>query len=105
MTGPGTDVVVADAPHDRRYEARIGGELVGLVDYRSDADAVILTHAEVFPQWEGHGVGTALARATLDDIVGQGKRIGPACPFIRDFMRDHPEYVADVVESYRHLFR
>jgi uncharacterized protein len=86
------DVVVTDNQAAHRYEVRVGGELAGLTTYVVAGDRVVFTHAEVYPRFEGHGVGSALARAALDDVIAQGKVITPSCPFIRDFVQRHPSY-------------
>ena len=84
-----------------RYEVRVDGELAGLTTYRLVEQRVVFTHAEVFPQFEGHGVGSALARAALDDVIAQEKVITPQCPFIVDFIRRHPSYLEYVDPMHR----
>lgn len=95
------DVVVTDNHAAHRYEAHIDGELVGLTTYSLVDDRVVFTHAEVYPKWEGKGVGGELARGALDDVVAQGKWITPKCPFIVDFVRHHPTYLDHVDERHR----
>jgi uncharacterized protein len=47
----------------------------------------------VFDQFEGHGVGSALARSALDEVRAKGERdVVPVCPFIHGWIDDHPEY-------------
>jgi predicted GNAT family acetyltransferase len=98
---PALDVVVTDNHAAHRYEAHIDGELVGLTTYLLIDDRVVFTHAEVYPKWEGHGVGSSLARGALDDVVTQGKLITPKCPFIVDYVRQHPAYLEHVDEHHR----
>jgi len=86
------DVVVTDNPAAHRFEVRVGGELAGLTTYVVADNRVIFTHAEVYPRHEGHGVGSTLARAALDDVIARGMLITPSCPFIRDFVQHHPSY-------------
>lgn len=95
------DVVVTNNESAQQYEAHIGGELAGLTTYLRRDDRVVFTHAEVYPQWEGKGVGSALARAALDDVVAQGKLITPRCPFIVDYVRRHPSYLEHVDPRHR----
>jgi predicted GNAT family acetyltransferase len=90
------EVVVTNNQAARRYEAHIGTELVGLTTYLLDQDRVVFTHAEVYPKWEGRGVGSALARGALDDVIGQGKLITPKCPFVVDYVKRHPSYLEHV---------
>jgi uncharacterized protein len=97
-----TAVVVTNNRSDLRYEAHIGGQLVGFTTYLIHGDRVVFTHAEVSPQWEGHGVGSTLAKDALDDVVERGKVITPLCPFIVDYVSRHPSYLPHVDEVHRH---
>lgn len=81
-----------------RYEAHIGGELAGYAEFNSLTDALLFTHTEVLPAFEGKGVGSGLARHVLDDARRQGKQVIPVCPFIAGHIRKHREY-ADLVRA------
>jgi predicted GNAT family acetyltransferase len=56
----------------------------------------VLVHTEVAPSAEGAGVGSRLVRGALDDVRARGLRVAPLCPFVREYIRRHPEY-ADLV--------
>jgi predicted GNAT family acetyltransferase len=99
--GPALDVAVINKESASRYEAHIGDDLVGLTTYELAGDRVIFTHAEVYPRWEGQGVGSALARGALDDVIAQGKQITPLCPFIVSYIRRHPAYIEHVDDVHR----
>jgi predicted GNAT family acetyltransferase len=95
-----TDVVVTDNPEMSRYEARIDGELAGYSQYHLTRSAIVFTHTEVDKAFEGHGVGSAIARYALDDVRANGERdVVPVCPFIHGWIDDHPEY-ADLVRRH-----
>ena len=83
---------VVDEPGRRRYEARIGDQVVGFAEYRAVRGRLILFHTEVDPAFEGRGVGGRLAAGTLDDIRARGLKVTVKCPFIRAFMERHAEY-------------
>ena len=92
-------VVVTDVPAASRYEARPlpnGGasasQAVAIASYVRHGDTIIFTHTEVPAELAGHGVGSALARAALDDARRQHLAVIPRCPFIAAFIRRHPEY-------------
>jgi predicted GNAT family acetyltransferase len=85
-------VTVADAPQRHRFEAYVGGRLAGFASYIRHDRLVVLTHTEVEPAFEGHGVGSALARAALDDAVARGVRVRPYCPFVAGWIARHPAY-------------
>ena len=52
----------------------------------------MFTHTEIDPAFEGHGVGSALAKAALDDVRAKGLKAVPLCPFIRTWIDRHPDY-------------
>ena len=89
---------VKDNPARHRYEARAGERLLGFVAYRAQPGRITLVHTEVEPELERHGVGSQLVAATLDDLRARGLPVVPICPFVRGFIRRHPEY-ADLVET------
>jgi predicted GNAT family acetyltransferase len=85
-------VTVDDNPMDSRYEARVDGALAGVCEYELTVDTIVFLHTVVAEKYEGHGVGTALARYALDDARARGLYVRPLCPFIRGWMARHPEY-------------
>lgn len=90
---------VADNPALSRYEMLVDG-VTAFVVYRRDGDVVELIHTEVPQALSGRGVGTILARGTLDLIRAAGLAIRPLCPFIAAFIQRHPDY-ADLVAADR----
>jgi predicted GNAT family acetyltransferase len=99
------DLEVRDNHDESQYEVLSGGEVAGILQYRLRDDRVIFTHAEVKPRFEGHGVGSTLAKHALDDVVAQGKQITPLCPFVVEYLHRHPAYVEHVDEAHRDEFR
>jgi uncharacterized protein len=92
------DVQVTLNEDEKRYEARVGGELAGSAYFDAADDLIVLTHTEVDDAYEGHGVGSALARGALDDIRADGRRkVVPRCQFIKAWIDRHPDY-QDLVE-------
>jgi uncharacterized protein len=95
-----SDVVVTDNREKSQYEAHIDGELAGYSQYHLTRSSIVFTHTEVDPAYEGHGVGSALARFALDDVRAKGERdVVPVCPFIHGWIDDHPDY-ADLVRRH-----
>ena len=90
------DVIVEDVPDRHRYEARIGDKLAGYAEYVLRDGGIIFVHTQVDDAFEGQGVGSALARAALDDARARGLAVEPRCPFIRGWIQRHPDY-ADLV--------
>jgi uncharacterized protein len=60
--------------------------------YRQQGDRLLFIHTEVPSADEGHGIGSQLVRAALDDARHRGFKIVPACSFVVDFVHRHPEY-------------
>lgn len=88
-----TDITVSRNPDRRRYEAAVGGTTVaGFIDYQETSELAVLTHTEVDASLEGRGVGSALARAALDDVRDRGLRALVVCPFILGWLRKHHDY-------------
>ena len=90
---------VTDNPASSRYEMAVDG-VTAFVEYRREGDVIALVHTEVPKALSGRGVGTALARGTLDLIRASGRKIRPLCPFIAAFIQRHPDY-ADLVAADR----
>jgi predicted GNAT family acetyltransferase len=89
------DIEVANAPERLRYEARVGGSVVGFAEYILATDLIVFTHTEVDPGFEGKGVGAAIARFALDDVRDTSQRkVMPLCPFIKGWIGRHPEYIS-----------
>ncbi|MGY2873142.1 uncharacterized protein ACVW00_000332 [Marmoricola sp. URHA0025 HA25] len=77
-----------------RYEAHVDGALAGVAVFQLTGELVVFTHTEVEPAYEGHGIGSALARFALDDVRADGThRVLPLCPFIKGWIDHHPDYV------------
>jgi predicted GNAT family acetyltransferase len=84
--------VVTDVPAKHRYEARVGGDLAGLTAYLRAPQIVAFVHTEVEDAYEGRGIGSAMARAALDEARAQHLRVVAICPFIAGWIERHPEY-------------
>lgn len=88
-----TDVVTSNDADRHRYEAQINGEPAGFAAYDLTDKLIVFTHTEVDERFEGKGVGSALARAALDDVRANGTRqVLPLCPFIKGWIGKHPDY-------------
>lgn len=92
------NIDVRDVPERSRYEVTVDGTLAGFADYRDIDGARVFTHTEVFDQYEGQGVGSALIRGALDAVEAAGGRIVPVCPFVEAYVERHPGY-ADLVDE------
>jgi predicted GNAT family acetyltransferase len=73
------------------------GKEAGAAFYLLDGHRVVFTHTEVPAELEGHGVASALVQWALDDVRRRNLRAVPRCPYVRTWLRRHPEY-ADLVD-------
>lgn len=88
-----SEVSVRDNPDESRFEAWLDGELAGYSAYELTDDVITFTHTEVDDAFEGHGVGSTLVRASLDQVRADGvRRVRPLCPFVRAWIDHHPDY-------------
>ncbi|MEV1008756.1 GNAT family N-acetyltransferase [Streptomyces sp. NPDC049881] len=85
-------ITVTDNEYASRFEARDGDTVAGFADYLRDDRLAVYPHTQVRPEYEGRGIGGALARAALEDARRRGLRALVACPFIADWLTRHPEY-------------
>lgn len=85
-------VVVVDVPEESRYEARVDGELAGIVTYVRKSATIAFMHTEVHDPYGGRGVGSALVRAALDDARSSNLGVLAVCPFFAGWIERHPEY-------------
>jgi predicted GNAT family acetyltransferase len=61
---------------------------------------VLLVHTEIDPALEGQGLGDRLVAGALDDLRAHGRKLVPLCPFVRAYLRRHPDQ-ADLVAGER----
>jgi uncharacterized protein len=87
----GGELEIVDNADERRYEARIGEQLAGWVDYGRVGDRLVALHTEVPPEFGGRGIASALVRRVLDDVRAAGGTITPRCPFFVAHLQRHPE--------------
>lgn len=86
-----------DDPDNHRYLAEIDGAQAGVAVYHVRGGRYVFVHTEVGDDYEGQGVGSALASFALDDVRSKGAKVVPLCPFIAGYIDRHPEY-ADLVD-------
>jgi predicted GNAT family acetyltransferase len=84
-------------PEESRYEALVGGNLAGFIQYQLRGERMTMVHAEVEPNYEGQGVGSELAKVALADVRERGLELVPLCPFIAGYVRRHRDSYLDLV--------
>ncbi len=96
--GDAADAVVVDSFEQSRYEALLGGEVVGKLHYRRHGEVVELAHTEIAQAFEGRGLAGRLASAALTDARARSAPVRVTCPFVTSYLERHPEF-ADVLED------
>jgi predicted GNAT family acetyltransferase len=95
---------ISDAPPRERFEAHPeSSEIAGVVTYQLSDNIIVYTHTEVDAQFEGEGVGSALARAVMEDAKAHGRTVVPMCPFISQWLLRHHEYDSIVARTTRRV--
>lgn len=82
---------VRHRPQSKRFELVLDGHL-NKVDYQLRKGHLILVHTEVALELEGKGVGSSMAEYAFDYARREGLKIIPLCPFIKAYLREHPEH-------------
>lgn len=76
-----------------RFEVYVDGELAGYTEYEvGEPGQIVLPHTEVEKKFEGRGLAGEVVAYALDDIRSEGYLIRPECPYVKRFLRQHPEY-------------
>jgi uncharacterized protein len=87
----GEALEITDNAAERRYEARLGDQLAGWVEYGRVDGRIVALHTEVPPEFGGRGIASALVRRVLDDARADGVKVTPRCPFFVTHFERHPE--------------
>jgi predicted GNAT family acetyltransferase len=93
-----------DNPTAHRFELRIGDTVAAYAEYNVLAHALLFTHTEVMPEFEGQGLGSRLAKFALDEVRQRGLKAVPACQFIAGYLRKHAEYQDLVADEHKRAF-
>lgn len=75
-----------------RFEIILPDGEIAHLDYRWLKGAMVLMHTFVPKTARENGVGSVLVKYVLDHARSQGLRIKVYCPFVVQYMKDHPEY-------------
>jgi predicted GNAT family acetyltransferase len=83
--------VIVDVPEASRFEARVDGQLAGILEYVEKRGRLALAHTEVLPDFEGRGIASRLAKFGLDEARRKELGVIVICPFVRRYVERHPE--------------
>ena len=79
-----------DNPAASRFELTVDG-LTAFLVYERHPDTLVLVHTEVPDGLRGHHLGEQLVVAALDAARQEGRRVVAVCPFVRAYLRRHPD--------------
>ena len=88
--------VQENAPKHRYEAVDESGVVAGFVEYVDHRGGRLLFHTEVDGAFEGQGVGSTLARESVEQALEAGVQVKVSCPFIRSWVERHEEYVDKV---------
>lgn len=75
-----------------RYSMRIGDQLVCIVDYSINRNAISLTRTYTQPQHRGNGYAADLVEFAVNDIESTTTyRIVPMCWYVAEWFDKHPD--------------
>ena len=69
------------------------------IDYLEKGGKFYLVHTEVAPELEGQGVAAALVEKVFLYLEENKSKAVPLCPYIRSFLKRHPEWDSRVIET------
>jgi predicted GNAT family acetyltransferase len=82
---------ISDDSERNRFVMRVpGGE--AFATYRRANGNLVILHTEVPATLRGQGIGSELAAGVFEFARSKGEHIVPACSFLADWVRRHPEY-------------
>jgi predicted GNAT family acetyltransferase len=87
------DAVLREDPVAHRYELLIGDEPAAILEFGDRNGARALLHTELDGRFDGRGLGSRLVRYVLDDARQRDLMILPYCPFVREYIARHTEYL------------
>lgn len=91
-----SDVTVADAPDNHRFEITADGELAGFTEYLDTSldgtEVRIFFHTEIDEKFGGRGLAGTLVQSALTTSRSTGRKIVPVCPYVKKFVGKHHEF-------------
>ncbi|HTM04328.1 MAG TPA: GNAT family N-acetyltransferase [Vicinamibacterales bacterium] len=91
--GPSSAPLVVDHVEAQQFEVTVDGE-VGFLQYERRPGSLVLMHTEVPPALRGRQLGDLLAETAIDRAHAEGLQLVVVCPFVRAYLRKHPEKLA-----------
>jgi uncharacterized protein len=92
-------MTVTHHPDARRFVIDLGRDGLAYLAYEPLGEGVVdLQHTIVPDSAQGRGVGSQLVEGAFSQLREQGVRVVPTCPFVAEWLGEHPEQ-RDIVAS------
>jgi len=85
-----TPPVILDNREKNQFETETSAG-TAVLQYTRSGDRIVLLHTEVPKGAREQGVGGRLVEAAFQQAREGGSRVVLACPFVRAYLRRHPE--------------
>jgi len=97
-----SSVVITVNKGQSRFELHVDGRLAGYATYEDTTSGRGFEHTFVVARYRGRGLAGQLVSFALDKSRAAGQRVLPFCPFVREFIKTHEEYL-DLVDQPQHF--
>lgn len=86
--------ITFDHDEERETFEAIVGDDRGVLEYRSNKEGkIFINHTEIPSALQGQGVASALVTHVFEYIRENNMRLIPVCPYVKSFLRKHPEHM------------
>lgn len=85
------DHTLIDNESNGQYEFHIDG-YVPKIQYVKSGEKIYFTHTEVPKALGGKGIASSLVKKALEEVQQKGLKLVPLCPFVKKYIRLHPEW-------------
>jgi predicted GNAT family acetyltransferase len=86
------EIEVINNEAEKRFEVLFDDGTVAMITYIRAGKTIIYTHTEVPESQGGKGIAGKMAYAALEFAKANGLRVQAACPYIKKYVSQHPEY-------------
>ncbi|UPG83940.1 N-acetyltransferase [Luteibacter aegosomatis] len=84
------DIVIRDAPDEGRFVAELGRQSASAW-YERGPGMLRFVRVDISQSLIADGVGIQLMRVAMSQARAQGLLVEPACDFVANYMRNHPD--------------
>jgi uncharacterized protein len=85
------EIEVKDNPAHHRFETTVDGH-TAIIVYKLRPGVITVLHTEVPKALEGRGIAATMTKYALEHIAANDLQLVPLCPYMRAYLKKHPEY-------------